>query len=101
MNQSRNSLISQLFKPKQPVNDIWVLLDQYDEMYFSMVATSAEEEDYPIFRVMTSQVKKAIQKQISKLKESVLKTMNDWCAKEVQSIKTEYGEMSKIIKTVP
>lgn len=66
-----------------------------------MVATSAEEEDYPIFRVITGQAKQAIQKQITKLKDAVLKAMNDWCAKEVQTIKTEYAQMSQIIKTVP
>lgn len=66
-----------------------------------MVAISSKDEDYPLFWIKAHKIKQSVDKQIQKLKKSILDKVSEWCIEEVQAIKKAYAEMGERIKRPP
>jgi|JI10StandDraft_1071094.scaffolds.fasta_scaffold1561729_1 hypothetical protein len=62
MNQSRTVILTELFKPKKPIEEIRDKLAYYEEMFIKMVQTSSKDEDYPLFRIRAHKIKQSVDK---------------------------------------
>ena len=74
-------LIKELFNgdEKAPLDKLREAVNHYDKAYYEIMNLSNDIVDFPLFRVMASEMKKGLGSRALKIKEALLTRISKYC----------------------
>jgi len=99
LNVDKKALIKELFKGEQkaPLEKLRESVTHYDKAYFEIMTLANDVVEFPLFRVMTKDMKEGLGKACLKIKQTLLEQINNYCKDSVAQIYESYEDMNKQI----
>mmetsp|Transcript_43579 Transcript_43579/g.42092 ORF Transcript_43579/g.42092 Transcript_43579/m.42092 type:complete len:144 (-) Transcript_43579:2649-3080(-) len=95
LNVDKKDLIKTLFKgeEKAPLSKLREEVTHYDTAYYEILNLSNDVVEYPLFRVMTQEMKEGLAKQALKIRDVLLDQINKYCQATALYISNTYEDM--------
>ena len=81
-------MVKELFSKdnKAPLDKLREAVTHYDQAYNEIMNLANDVVDFPLFRVMTAEMKKGLGKTALKLRDTLLEQINKYCSDTVATI---------------
>ena len=81
LNVDKKALIKELFKgeEKAPLEKLREKVTHFDKCHFEIMTLANDVVDFPLFRIMTKEMKEGLGKQADKIKQTLLEAINKYC----------------------